>query len=915
MRRGSSFIVATLLLVATPWPKARAEGDMIEKIVVDGNVRISAAAVMTQLSIKEGDPYDEDALRREFGRLWELNLFDNITLEVRQGEKGKIVLWHVSDKPLIGDVEYENLKAFTTTQIEEKLQDQKADIKRGAPMDYTRIRKAQETLVMLLQQKGYLDAEVRVDVKEIAPGQQSITFKARQGGKTKIRKIDFTGNTVFKDRQLRKMMKLTRQRGFFTWASSKDLYHPGKFDEDARLIRQAYLNRGYLDVEVKPEVVEALPGTRRGTSPQREAKALRKAQEVEAKAIAKKARRQEREEKKKAEAEAQARERAGKGKPPKEPKTAKGKSREPKTPKKWIFVSVPIQEGPQYRVGTLSSEGNKVYTEQEILQRVPLSTGQVLNDSVVKAGLARIQLDYGEKGYFYVTANQVVDKTADHVANLKIEINEDKQYHVNTIEFSGNTTTRDKVLRREMRLAEEDLFDLKRFRLGLRKIAQLGYWQISDDPAIRPRTGESKVDVVVEGKEQSRNEVQVGGGVSGLDGAFFSGSYATRNFLGRGEILQAYLQIGGRASRHSISFIEPWFLERPYTVGFSLFKRSTDFAGSQRAGQGGSIQVGRLLGDFSRFDVTYVLEKVDFHQRGLPDTNNRTSSIAPVFTYDTRNSFFRPTRGFRFQISTEYAGGALGGDTYFIKPIAQATLYLPSFGKTYIGLNGEAGYVRGLGSRVVPPYERFFLGGERSLRAFQSRSVAPVRNDVDLNGNGRIDAPEDRDGDGVLDVNEDTNQNGILDTEDLNHNGVLDPGEDVNNNGLLDTEDLDGDGRLDGDEDLNGNGALDKGEDTNGDGILGRNDVVGGNKFAQFNVEYIVPLGDTFELVGFLDSGNAFDDNQQIDLQHFRTDYGVELRFYLPVFQAPLRFIYGIIPNPGRGEKGNSFQFSIGTTF
>src|SRR5262249_9714122 len=87
LRRGSYFIVAALVLVATPWSSVRAEGEVIEKIVVDGNVRISAAAVMTQLSIKEGDPYDEDALRREFERLWELNLFDNITLEVRQGEK------------------------------------------------------------------------------------------------------------------------------------------------------------------------------------------------------------------------------------------------------------------------------------------------------------------------------------------------------------------------------------------------------------------------------------------------------------------------------------------------------------------------------------------------------------------------------------------------------------------------------------------------------------------------------------------------------------------------------------------------------------------------------------------------------------------------------------------------------------
>jgi len=905
-------IVAAGLVVVGSWGRMFGQSETIEKIVVDGNVRISTPALTSQLTLKEGDPYDEEALRREFTHLWDLNLFDNITLEVRQGETGKIILWHVTDKPLIGDVEYKDIKAFTTTQIEEKLQDQKADIKRGSPLDHTRIRKAQETIEMLLQQKGYLDAEVKVDVKEMAPGQQGVTFTAHQGGKTKIKKIDFVGNTVFKDRQLKKMMKLTRQRGLFTWANSKDLYHPGKFDEDARLIRQAYLDRGYLDAEVKPEVVEFLPGSRPPRSPRKAEKMQRRAEELETRAAAKKVHREKREAIRKAEREAAAGKRAAKGKPPEKEKTRAVK--EPRSRKKWIFVTVPIEEGSQWRVGTLSAEGNKVFTDEEILSRVPLKPGQVFNDSIVKAGLGRIQLDYGEKGYFYVTANQVVDRSAEHVANLKIEVNEDKQYRINTIEFAGNTTTRDKVLRREMRVAEEDLFDLKRFRLGLRKINQLGYWQVTEEASIRPRADENKVDVVVQGREANKNEIQVGGGVSGLDGAFFSGSYATRNFLGRGEILQTYFQVGGRLSRYSISFIEPWFLERPYTVGFSLFKRTTDYRNFQRAGKGGSLQVGRLLGDFSRFDATYLFEDVDFSGSLFGNTTSRTSSIAPVYTYDSRNNFFRPTRGFRFQLSAEYAGGVLGGDNYFVKPNAQVTLYFPAFRKTYLGLNAEGGYVRGFGGRSVPIFERFFLGGERSLRAFRSRTVSPFRDDIDLNGNGFIDRPEDLDGDGILDPNEDANGNGVLDTEDLNGNGVLDAGEDANGNGKLDTEDLDGDGRLDSDEDANVNGTLDPGEDTNGDGIFGRV-FPGGNKFALFNIEYVIPLAESFELVTFVDTGNAFDDNQHIDLTRLRTDYGLEFRLYLPIFQAPLRFIYSIISDPQRGEKDNSFLFSIGTTF
>jgi outer membrane protein insertion porin family len=918
--RGFLRTLAILVLALLP-SRAAAQSETIERIVVDGSVRISAAAMASQLTVKEGDLYDEAALIREFQRLWELNLFDNITLEVRQGEHGKIVLWHVQDRPLVADVEYKNIKAFTTTQIEEKLAEQKADIHRGAPVDYTRIRKAQETLKQMLGQKGFLDAEVRLDMKEVAPGQQSVTFEGHQGGKTKIKKIDFTGNTVFSDRQLKKMMKLTKEKGLLTWATSKDLYHPGKFDEDARVIRQAYMDLGYLDVDVKPEVVELLPEQQAAASPKQAEKQKAKAEKEKQKQEEEAARKAQKEAEKQAkEAEKRAKEAAkaaAKGElvSPAAPSPPKEKDeKEPNAPKKWIYVTVPVHEGTQYKIGTLSVEGNKVFTREEILSRIPVVAGGVFNDGAVKQGLGRIQLDYGEKGYFYVTANQVVERQGEHVADLKIEINEDKQYRINTLEFEGNTSTRDKVLRREIPVAEEDLFDLKRFRLGLRKINQLGYWQVTQDANIRPRTGENKVDISIEGKEANRNEVQIGGGVSGLNGAFLSGSYATRNFLGRGEIVQASFQLGGRQSRYSLSFIEPWFLGHPWTLGFSLFQRTSDFRSAVQEGHGGSAQVGRLLGTFSRLDFTYIYEFAKAQQGNLSTAETLTSSVIPSFTYDSRNNFFRPTRGYRFNISTQIAGGALGGDNSFVRPLAFGTVYLPSIKRQYIALNAAAGYVRGYNGSVVPVYDRFYLGGERSLRAFKSRTISPARSDIDLNHNGIIDRPEDRDGDGILDPNEDTNGNGILDTEDRNLNGTLDPGEDANGNGVMDTEDRDHDGVLEANEDINNNGVLDTGEDTNGDNIFGTV-FPGGDKFVQFNFEYVFPLGDTAELAGFVDTGNAFDNGQKIDLRDLRVDYGIELRFYLPIFQAPLRFIYGFIQDPQPGEKASSFQFSIGTTF
>jgi outer membrane protein insertion porin family len=942
----------------------RAGGGVIGKIFVDGNVRVSDSAFFNNLKIKPGDPFDERGIHEEYRRLWDLALFDDIIVESRQRAPGVFdLIFHVQDRPLINGVAFVGMKAVTETNILEVLGKAKAEVRRGQPVDFSTLRRAEAAIEQLLAEKGFLEARVRATLTPITHGQREVTFHIREGAKTKIKTIDFTGNTVYGDRRLRKMLKLTRQAFWLTsWASSKVLYHPAKFDQDAEGIRTAYRSLGYLDVVIKPEIVELAGGKKQGRGDAGEAGGMEAGDEEDAFWEPPPAPpppppgETEKERRKRVKAEIKEREESQ------------------KRPRKWVRLTVPIEEGPQYRVGTIAVLGNTVFTTPEIMARLPLRSGSVFNDSALKFAAKRIEEDYGERGYFYVSLNPQIEKR-ERLADVRLEITEDRKYFVDRIEFAGNTNTRDGVLRREIPLAEEDLFNVRRLRLGIRKIAQLGYWQVGDDPAVKPLGGSDRVDIEVQGIESNRNEIQVGGGVSGLEGGFFQASYATRNFLGRGEILSTYVQTGARANRYSLNFTEPWFLGKPWTLGFSLFRRDTDYVGFRQHGSGGTLVLGRLLSHFSRFDLAYGYEQIDFlpTQAGLGvATRSSTSSITSIYSIDTRNNFFRPTRGFRVQTSFEYAGGVLGGDNWFVKPRLDATLYLPGFSRRhYIGLNASYSYVAPTGGRVVPFFERFYLGGERSLRVFRTREVSPVRRDIDINQNGFIDAPEDRlpngvfdpcedlNGNGVQDTNEldrgnclldpteDLNNNGLLDTEDLNGNGLLDPGEDANGNGVLDSEDSNTNGQLDPGEDQpdgfdssgnplwtafcpaddlnmngvqdpgetdNGNCRLDFGEDTNGDGAFGTV-FPGGNKFLLFNAEYAMPLSDAAEFVLFYDAGSAFDDGERVTLDGMRSDYGVEMRFYLPVFQAPLRLIYGFIQNPRRGEDSSSFLFSIGSTF
>lgn len=849
--------------------------DSIDQILIDGNHRIQKETILSWLSVQPGDPFDRDKLRKEFRTLWNREVFSEITIESRKTDAGFVVIFHVREKPVISNVTYEDLKSVPVDQVEDTLKQVHASLPIGAPVSHSRIQKALEVIRSLLKESGRRTAMVKFELIPISFSQQEIRFIVDEGPKTKIKKIVFEGNEKISGRKLKKILRWTRESSPLKIFSGKDVLHEARLREDLKRVTKVYEGMGYLDIRMLPERIIPIRKKKEIRPPENPKKESRNRDQVDKNGKAKKSKDSSSEYEKK------------------RIKREKAEKKKRSKKKEWVRIEIPLVEGDQYRVGAMRVRGNTVFSSGEVLERIPIRQGDVFNGSALDVGLSRLELDYGERGFFYMTTNKILERQPDKIANVLIDIEEDTQYFVNRIEFRGNTTTRDAVLRREFRINEEDLFDIRTFRIGLRRIGQLGYWRISQEPIINPLREEKKVNITITGREESRNEIQVGGGISGVDGGFFSGSYSTSNFLGRGEIFQAFIQAGGRQDLFNFSFIEPFLFGSQYTLGFNVFRRENEFINFRRKGTGASVRVGRRMTDFSRFDLTYLIEEVSVNDPQF-QTDLTTSSILPTFTLDTRNNFFRPNRGLRFRVSSEFAGGILGGDNFFIKPIVESTYFFPAIKKTYIGLNAEVGFISPFGTlngldRTVPIFERFFLGGERSLRSFQSQSISPER---------IVNIPAvDLDGDGDF-RNEDLNGNGFLDTEDVNRNSILDPGEDLNGNGILDTEDSDGDGILD--------------LFTPGGQIR---TFPGGNKFLLLNGEFVVPLGDTIEISLFMDAGNAFDDDENINLGDLRMDYGLETRFYLPIFQAPLRLIYGIIHDPRPGEDETNFQFSIGRTF
>jgi len=870
---------------------AVAQSGTVEEIETLGLIRMSKDAFFQAFGIRPGDPYDPGKIRNRFRALWELNLFDDILIEEEDAPQGgKALIVTVVERPILSAVTYEDNKVLTRTQIEDGLTERDTELEIGRPISMKRIFEAESTIRDLLAEKGYGDAKVSHQLEDPTTTSRTAHFLIRPGGKTKIKTIDFVGNEVFKDKRLKEQLELTKAyRWYWPW-SKKSLYHPLKWDQDIGGVRELYQNAGYLDVEITPPVLDVIESKKkkkkkedkapRPISPKKMDKYLdaQKKLEVAEKAYATALDERppegltEKQDAKWAEKHRSKVTQAGKDVEKARKKLDKAQNAlEPDPGKQWVALTVNIAEGPQYRAGTMSVEGNTVFEDPQLLSMIPVTEGVILSNGLVQLGVDRITRLYGDRGYLYANVVRQIRRHEDEpVADVLIEIVEDEPYYVGKIEFVGNTSTHDKVMRREFVLHEGDLFSRTKLDVSVQKVNMLGYISSTEEPVIEPDEENNRVRINIPVEEQSRNSIQVGGGYSGVDGAFFTGLYSTRNFMGRGQIFSLSLQVGGRSSRYALSFVEPWFLNRPYTLGLSLFRRDTDYGNSlQSSGEGFGIVLGKNVGIYSTARLNYNYEKVTSTGFTFAESNaiSKISSITPSYTFNKINNPYRGSRGWTIQAQMQIAGGFLGGNTSFLKPVVNYTGYRKAVKQSFFGFHASVGMVTEWASGTtaavstvdgVPRFERYWIGGDTfGPRIFESRTITPRRY-VAFDDNGQI--------------------TGIArDPAGLN---VAD-------------------------------------YDRNGDGVLNVIDLIelGGDRFYLLQAEWVYPLSEQLDMAFFLDVGNSLFEDTGWGFDGYRASAGIEMRFILPMFPAPLRLIYGVPIQASVLDRTSNFAFAIGRRF
>ena len=852
----------------------------------------------------------------DFKRLWATNFLDDLNIQVSDpagtpgstltdyvfpnGVVGKIVVYDMEERERVKVVDYQGSKSIDRTKIAEQLKEKGIELRLDSFLDENTLHRVDTILDEMMAEKGFTNAEIKHTVTAVAGGPKlvNVTFTISEGPKLRIRNIDFIGNQAFGDGALaRKMKENKAKRGIISLFRGAT-YKEDKYEADAEMVSAFYREKGYVRARVGNPEVKTLENSKDGKT-------------------------------------------------------------------RWIQLRIPVTEGPRYRVGGFNFDGNTVVKSEALRPMFKVKEGEWYSEKYVRDGLKKAQEAYGAGGYMEFTgypdlnpkndglpsatdgntpppapaaalaasdgstngngtngsnATNVLRPTVD----VTMRLQEGKQYFVNRIAFIGNSTTRDNVIRREMRLVEGSVFNTESLKYSIRRLNQLGYFKNLEgndkDMKVDKTAGrDNAVDVTLKVEEQNRNQVTFGAGVSQYEGFFGQLSFQTANFLGRGESLTASAQAGSRSQNYQLSFTEPFLFDRNLTGGIDVFKRSLQYIGyyTQKS-TGGNLTFGFPVQDFARMFINYSYESV-----GVADLNealidpscvvsssgcstinvddlsrisptaleslrrnpflfdsfligskgNRTiSKVSPSYVFNTIDNPIFPANGKRATLAIDIGG--LGGNTSYLKPTLEGIWYHPHTSRSSFGGRVQFQYIEPYrGTTNLPVFERLFLGGEYSVRGYDIRSIGPT----------------------------------------------------VPNSQI----------------------------------------VLGGNKSLLFNGEYIITVAGPVRLVLFYDAGQVRDFGQKFGLKEdmtrqvfpavpllidpfsvlaiggledpnapgvhtevigrtsaFKTSSGAEIRFFMPVLNVPFRLIFAA--NPQRGgvlnntllpAKAFTFKFAVGSTF
>lgn len=403
---------------------------------------------------------------------------------------------------------------------------------------------------------------------------------------------------------------------------------------------------------------------------------------------------------------------------------------------KYLDILIEIDEGPQYSVGTLGAKGDLIKDSAELLKLVSMKTGDVFNRSELHSSIERLTDLYADEGYANVNVAPLSSKNEEGLTiDLMFDIDQGVKVYIERIQVRGNTQTRDKVVRREVKLVEGEQYSASKIKESNRRVRNLGYFD-EVNVTTEPGSDRDKAVLNVDVKERPTGTFSVGVGYSSVDQFISQGSVTQDNFLGLGLKLKFSAALSGSSQTFSLGVTDPYFLDTDWTMGFEIYKTGREYNDYDENRTGGAIKAGHRIADFTKGYITYRYEQSEIlnvdpsvTSQTIKDAEGKSthSSIMGEIVRNSTDFYEDPSRGGISQFTLQYAG--LGGTEQFLKTILEHRHFWPMFWGTVFSIHGETGYVLETGDDGLPIGEKFYLGGIRTMRGFKTREVGPQDDD------------------------------------------------------------------------------------------------------------------------------------------------------------------------------------------
>ena len=667
-------MLVSLQTVSRAAEPTKTDAVKVTLIEVQGNKRIETATILAKIKTKEGKNFSPAQIREDIKALYQLGHFEDVQVKTEGFENGLKVIFSVKEKPLIREITFEGNDELTT----EKLKEGMTLLPRTA-FNIQLIQEAAEKIRLKYQDDGYYDAVVVPAITELRGGDRNVVFYIEEGKKVKLSEIIITGNKALSADEIKKPLK-TQEHWLFSFLGRSGTLRTEELKEDLETIRNLYYNKGYIQVQVDEPVIR---------------------QKTVTKVVH--------------------------GKPT--TTIVKGK----------LVVSINIKEGDQFKVGSVAFKGNSLLSDSELEKEIKLKQGDIFSREVLRQDVNRIMDRYDglARPFASVVPLFNIDQVKKTVA-INIDIQEGGEVRIGRINISGNSKTRDKVIRREMRLDEGDLYSKKAIKRSYERINNLNFFETVDITPER-RQQEPVMDLNVKVKEKMTGMLSLGGGYSSVDRLVGIAEITQGNLGGRGQLLKFKTQWGSQHKILMLSFMEPYLFDKPVWGRVDVYRQEQQYDGYLLYSDGFALGVGKSFDEFLSGSIRYSLDNSevrDITVTPLPlallqqldnyGTVVTTSALTASLTRDSRDFYLDPKTGSRNTIFVEYAGGPLGGDPSFIKSVADSAWYFPMFWDTVFMARGRIGSIGSLIDKPVPISERFFVGGSGTVRGFRYGAAGPI---------------------------------------------------------------------------------------------------------------------------------------------------------------------------------------------